>query len=182
MLIGVSGAPGSFTEAIVREMARHVERPAIFPMSNPTSQSEATPSDVLTWTDGRALVATGSPFPPVIHEGRVLRIGQGNNAFIFPGVGLGALVAQAHEITDGMFTAATSRLADLVRPEDLASGSLFPPIAELRPVTAQIAMAVAREAREAGVGRPLDDAELAATVRASMWEPDYPLLESVTRP
>jgi malic enzyme len=179
VLIGVSGAPASFTEAIVREMARHVERPAIFPMSNPTSQSEATPSDVLAWTDGRALVATGSPFPPVIYEGRVLRIGQGNNAFIFPGVGLGALVARAREITDGMFTAAASRLADLVRPEDLAAGSLFPPIALLRLVTAEIAMAVAREA---GVGRPLDDTELEATVRASMWEPVYPLLEAGTRP
>jgi malic enzyme len=182
VLIGVSGAPGSFTEPIVREMARHVERPAIFPMSNPTSQSEATPSDVLAWTDGRALVATGSPFPPVIYEGRVLRIGQGNNAFIFPGVGLGALVAQVPEITDGLFTAAASRLADLVPSEDLAAGSLFPSIAALRPVTAEIAIAVAREATAAGIGRPLDDAALGAGVRASMWDPVYPVLEPVGRP
>jgi malic enzyme len=177
VLIGVSGATGAFTEPIVREMARHVARPAIFPMSNPTSQAEATPSDVLAWTGGRALVATGSPFPPVIHEGRSIRIGQGNNAFIFPGVGLGALVAEAREITHGLFIAAAFRLADLVRPQDLAAGSVFPPIAELRPVTAEIAIAVAREAREAGVGRALRDDELAQAVRASMWEPVYPRME-----
>jgi malic enzyme len=179
VLVGVSGAPGAFTEAVVREMARHVERPAIFPMSNPTSQAEATPADVLAWTDGRALVATGSPFPPVLHEGRVVRIGQGNNAFIFPGVGLGALVAEAREITEGMFTAAAARLADLVRAEDLAAGSVFPPIAELRAVTAEIGIAVAREARGAGVGRALADGEVPVAVRSAMWEPAYPLLEPV---
>jgi malic enzyme len=177
VLIGVSGAPGSFTEAIVRDMAREVHRPAIFPMSNPTSQAEATPSDVLAWTRGRALIATGSPFAPATYEGRAVGIGQGNNAFIFPGVGLGTLVAQAREITEGMFAAAASRLADLVRPEDLAAGSLFPPIANLRAVTVEIAIAVARAARDAGVGQPLDDAELPAAVRASMWEPLYPMLE-----
>jgi malic enzyme len=182
VLIGVSGAAGAFTEPIVREMARHVERPAIFPMSNPTSQAEATPSDVLAWTDGRAVVATGSPFPPVVHQGRSIRIGQGNNAFIFPGVGLGALVAEAREITHGLFIAAAFRLADLVRPQDLAAGSVFPPIGELRPVTAEIAIAVAREAREAGVGRALGDTELAQAIRASMWEPVYPRMEPAPPP
>jgi malic enzyme len=179
VLVGVSGAAGSFTEAIVREMARHVERPAIFPMSNPTAQAEAVPSDLLAWTDGRALVATGSPFPPVVHEGRAIRIGQGNNAFIFPGVGLGALVAEVREITEGMFTAAATRLAEAVRAEDLAAGSLFPPVAELRGVTADIAVAVACEARDSGVGRGPADAELPSAVRAAMWEPVYPLLEPV---
>jgi malate dehydrogenase (oxaloacetate-decarboxylating) len=181
VLIGVSGAPGAFTEPIVREMARHAPRPAVFPMSNPTSQAEATPSDVVAWTDGRALVATGSPFPAVIHQGRAIRVGQGNNAFIFPGVGLGALVSEAREITESMFTAAAARLADLVRPADLDAGSLFPPIAELRPVTAEIAVAVARQAREEGVGRPLGDAELERAVRDSMWDPVYPLLEPVAQ-
>ncbi|HVR71473.1 MAG TPA: NAD-dependent malic enzyme [Vicinamibacteria bacterium] len=182
VLIGVSGAPGAFSEAIVRDMARHVERPVIFPMSNPTSQAEAMPADVLAWTGGRALVATGSPFPAVAGRAGPIRIGQGNNAFIFPGLGLGALVAQAREITEGMFTAAASRLAELVRPEDLAAGSLFPPIADLRPVTAEIAVAVAREARDGGVGRHLDDADLPKAVRGSMWEPVYPVLEPVPVP
>jgi malate dehydrogenase (oxaloacetate-decarboxylating) len=180
VLIGVSGAPGAFTEPIVREMARHAPRPAVFPMSNPTSQAEATPSDVVAWTDGRALVATGSPFPIVVHDGRAIRVGQGNNAFIFPGVGLGALVSEAREMTESLFTAAAARLADRVRPEDLAAGSLFPPIAELRPVTAEIAVAVARQAREEGVGRPLADAELERAVRDAMWEPVYPVLEPGT--
>jgi len=179
VLIGVSGAAGAFSEPIVREMARHVERPVVFPMSNPTSQAEATPADVLAWTDGRALVATGSPFPPVPGPGGTVRIGQGNNAFIFPGMGLGALVAEARAITESMFSAAASRLADLVRVEDLAAGSLFPPVADLRPVTAEIAVAVAREAKAAGVGRPLDDGAVSQAVREAMWEPVYPVLEPV---
>jgi malic enzyme len=182
VLIGVSGAAGAFSEPIVREMARHVERPVVFPMSNPTSQAEATPEDVLAWTEGRALVATGSPFPPVAGPGGPVRIGQGNNAFIFPGLGLGALVAGAREVTEGMFMAAASRLAEIVRVEDAANGSLFPPVALLRPVTAEIAVAVARGARDAGVGRPLDDAALDASVRAAMWEPVYPVLEPVAAP
>jgi malic enzyme len=181
VLIGVSGAPGAFSEAIVREMARHAERPIVFPMSNPTSQSEATPLDVLEWTGGRALVATGSPFPPVVREGRAVRIGQGNNAFVFPAVGLGALVAEAREITDGMFTAAALRLAELVDADDLGAGSLFPPIADLRPVTAEIAVAVAREAARAGVGRVLDEDALPGAVRTAMWEPVYPVLEPAAR-
>jgi malic enzyme len=182
VLIGVSGAAGAFTEAIVREMARQVPRPAIFPLSNPTSQAEATPGDVIAWTGGRALVASGSPFPPVAHEGRAIRIGQGNNSFVFPGIGLGALVAEAREITDSQFMAAAARLADLLRPEDLANGSLFPPITALRAVTAEIAVAVARAARDAGVGRPLGDGELAETVRDSMWAPVYPELDPVAAP
>jgi malic enzyme len=182
VLVGVSGAPGAFTEAIVREMAAHTRRPIVFPMSNPTSQAEATPSDVLEWTEGRALVATGSPFPPVAHGGRLVRIGQGNNAFVFPAIGLGALVGEAREITDGMFTAAAARLAELVADEDLAAGSLFPPIARLREVTAEIAVAVAREAGRAGVGRAMDERALVEAVRGAMWEPVYPVLEPVARP
>ena len=181
VLIGVSGAAGAFSEAIVREMARHAQRPLVFPMSNPTSQSEATPSDVLEWTGGQALVATGSPFPPVVRQGRAIRIGQGNNAFVFPAVGLGALVAEAREITDGMFTAAAVRLAELVAADDLAAGSLFPPIADLRPVTTEIAVAVAREAARAGVGGALDEDALPGAVRAAMWEPVYPVLEPPAR-
>jgi malate dehydrogenase (oxaloacetate-decarboxylating) len=176
-LIGVSGAPGAFTEEIVREMARGVERPLVFPLSNPTSQSEATPADVAVWSEGRALVATGSPFAPVTYGGRTTRVAQGNNVFIFPGVGLGALLAEAREITEGMFAAAAERLAAEVREEDLAAGSLFPPIADLRRVTTRIAEAVVRQAREERVGRPLSDAQIPGAVAAAMWEPCYVELE-----
>jgi malate dehydrogenase (oxaloacetate-decarboxylating) len=177
MLIGTSGEPGTFTEDVVREMARHVERPLIFPMSNPTSKSEAQPVDVIRWTDGRALVATGSPFEPVDHGGRTHRSGQGNNAFVFPGIGLGVLVSQAREVTDGMFAVAAETLAAEVRDEDLDAGSLFPPVRDLRRVTARVAEAVVREARHSGVGRAIEDADVAAAVAAAMWDPAYPAME-----
>ena len=172
-LIGVSGAPGTFTEEVVREMARHVERPIILPLSNPTSQAEARPQDVLAWTSGRALVATGSPFDPVEVDGRTVRIGQGNNSFIFPGVGLGALLSEAREVTPAMFAAAAQCLADQLRQEDVDSGSLYPPIAALRRVTARIAEAVMREASESGVGLALTGAEIPARVASAMWDPQY---------
>jgi malate dehydrogenase (oxaloacetate-decarboxylating) len=177
VLIGVSGATGAFTETVVREMARGVARPVIFPLSNPTSQAEATPADLLAWTDGRALVATGSPFAPVTWRGNTVRVGQGNNVFIFPGVGLGAVVAEAREITNGMFAAAAECLATQVSEDDLAAGSLFPPIADLRRVTARIAEAVVREAREHGLGRPIAGDEIPRAVVAAMWEPVYVPLE-----
>jgi malic enzyme len=178
-LIGVSGAAGAFTEAAVREMARHVERPLVLPLSNPTSQAEARPADVLAWTDGRALVATGSPSDPVMVDGRAVRIGQGNNAFIFPGVGLGALLSEAREVTPAMFAAAAACLADQLRQEDVDAGSLYPPIAALRRVTARIAEAVMRQARDGGVGLPVTDEEIPGRVAAAMWEPRYlPLVPS----
>ena len=178
-LIGVSGAAGAFTEAVVREMARHVDRPLVLPLSNPTSQAEARPDDVLAWTGGRALVATGSPFPAVTIDGREVRIGQGNNAFIFPGVGLGALVSETREVTPPMFAAAAACLADQLRQEDVDAGSLYPPIAALRRVTARIAEAVMREAREGGSGRAFTDEEIPGRVAAAMWDPRYlPLVRS----
>jgi malic enzyme len=177
VLIGVSGAAGAFREQVVRAMAQHVERPAIFPLSNPTSQAEATPADLLRWTEGRALVASGSPFDPVAAGGRTVRIGQGNNAFIFPGVGLGALVAEARSVTDGMFAAAAASLADQVSAPDLAAGSLFPPVADLRRVTTHVAQAVVRRAGAEGVGLALRDDEVAPAVAAMRWEPEYPRLE-----
>ena len=171
VLIGTSGQPGTFTEAIIRAMAAAVPRPIVLPMSNPTSQSEAIPADVMAWTEGRALVATGSPFPPVTWGGRTHRIGQGNNAFVFPGLGLGALLAEAREITEGMFAAAARRLAEEIQDQDLQSGSLFPTIADLRRVTAGIAEAVIRQAQRDGVGRELPDVTRA--VSEAMWFPDY---------
>ncbi len=173
VLIGTSGEPGTFTEGVVRAMGDAVERPVIFPMSNPTSKTEAHPEDILEWTNGRALVATGSPFEPVTRGGRTFRIGQGNNAFIFPGVGLGALISQAREVTDEMFAAAALALAHSVTDEDIASGSLFPRVRELRHVAARVAAAVVRTARDQGVGRAVRDEDMERVVRNAMWEPQY---------
>jgi malic enzyme len=178
-LLGASGAPGLFTEAVVREMARHVERPLIFPLSNPTSRAEAIPSDLLRWTEGRALIATGSPFGSVEFGGRTVRIGQGNNVYVFPGVGLGALVAEAREITDTMFAAAGEALAAEVSEAELREGALYPAMGRLRQVTARVAAAVVREARDRGLGRPLTDGEIPGALAMAMWEPLYPELESV---
>lgn len=173
VLIGTSGQPRTFTEEVIREMATHVERPVVFPMSNPTSQSEAVPADVLAWTDGRALVATGSPFSPVEIGGRTIKIGQGNNAYIFPGIGLGALVSEARWLPDSLFTVAAETLAAQVSAEDLASGLLFPPLGELRAVTAAIAAAVAAEAVDSGAALPIPPDDLRGRVRGAMWEPEY---------
>ncbi len=179
VLIGTSGVPGAFSESVVRTMAAGVERPVILPLSNPTSRSEATPADLLEWTGGRALVATGSPFDPLLREGRSLRIGQANNAFVFPGMGLGVLVSRAREVSDGMFAAAAERLAEQLSAEDLAAGSLFPPMGELRRITAAVAEAVVREARDAGLGRPLEDDAIADAVADAMWDPVSPRLEPI---
>jgi malate dehydrogenase (oxaloacetate-decarboxylating) len=157
-------------------MARHVERPLVFPLSNPTASAEATPLDLLRWTDGRALVATGSPFGAVEFGGRTVRIAQGNNALVFPGVGLAVLVAEAREITDDMFAVAAETLASCVSETDLREGALYPPISRLRSVTVRVARAVVREARDRGLGRPFTDAEITAAVAAAMWEPRYPEL------
>jgi malate dehydrogenase (oxaloacetate-decarboxylating) len=160
-------------------MASSVERPLAFPLSNPTSQSEATPADLMTWTGGRAIVATGSPFDPVPRAGGTVRIGQSNNAFIFPGIGLGALVAEAREVSDGMCRAAAECLAGQVSRDDLEAGSLYPPIGDLRRVAGRIAEAVAREARDSGLGRPIPDEAIEAVVASARWEPRYLRLDAV---
>jgi malic enzyme len=178
VLVGVTGVAGLFGEEVVRAMAEAVEHPAIFPLSNPTSSSEARPIDLMAWTSGRALVATGSPFDPVAVGDRQVRIGQSNNAFVFPGVGLGALVAEAREVTDSMFAAAADALAAEVAAADLAAGSLFPPISNLRRITARVAEAVVRQAVADGVAR--NPAESAAdAVAAAMWDPVYPAIDVV---
>jgi malate dehydrogenase (oxaloacetate-decarboxylating) len=177
-LVGVTGVAGLFGEEVVRTMAARAPRPAIFPLSNPTSSSEARPADLMAWTGGRALVATGSPFDPVEVDGRPVRIGQGNNAFIFPGVGLGVLVSEAREVTDAMFAAAADTLAAQVSERDLTAGSLFPPVAELRRITAKVAEAVVRQAGADGVARnPTDDA--AEAIATAMWDPVYPAIDVV---
>ena len=173
MLIGTSGVPGAFTEAAIREMAVHAERPVIFPLSNPTAKTEAIPADILAWTEGRALIATGSPFDPVSINGVEHVIGQANNVFIFPGMGLGAIVAEAREITDEMFLLAARTLAEMVTPERLAVGALYPAVADLRLVSREIAAKVVCQSRDCGVGRLYRDDEVFDAVDSAMWYPDY---------
>ena len=173
ILIGTSGTPGSFSREAIGAMAARTDLPVVFPLSNPTSKSEATPADVLAWTGGRALVATGSPFGPVEIGGVTHEVGQANNVFIFPGVGLGTIVARAATVTDGMFLAAAGTLAGLVSPERLAAGALYPRVADLRAASRAIAVAVATEARRAGVAAIGADQDIEAAVDAAMWAPGY---------
>jgi malate dehydrogenase (oxaloacetate-decarboxylating) len=171
-LVGTSGQRGSFTEAIVRSMASHCERPVILPMSNPSDLSEAMPADLLRWTAGRALVATGSPFGPVDFDGRRTCIGQGNNVLVFPGLGLGILLGGIRAVTDGMLTAAAYTLAGQVTDAELASGMLFPAVTRLREVSAAVAAAVIAHARGGAVtDRP--PVALMEAVQKKMWVPRY---------
>jgi malic enzyme len=172
VLIGTSGQPGSFDEPVVRAVADSCDRPVILPFSNPSDLSEAVPADVLAWTGGRALVATGSPFPPVEIAGRRVFIGQGNNVLIFPGVGLGTLLGGIHQITDEMLTAAAFTLATKVSQQELESGMLFPAVTRLREVSAAVAAAVISVARGADPTAPPPE-ELVDEVRALMWQPRY---------
>ncbi len=176
ILIGTSTVHGAFTGQIVREMAAHVDQPVILPMSNPTSLSEATPADLVGWTGGRALIATGSPFGPVTYQGVTYQIGQANNALIFPGLGLGALLSRARHITDRMITAAAQAVAGLT--DTTTQGApLLPPIDDLRTTSAHVALAVAQAAGDDGV------ADLpgitADAVRAATWQPRYAPVRAV---
>jgi malic enzyme len=179
VLIGTSGTPGTITEPVVRAMAKGARRPIIFPLSNPTSKAEAIPADLIRWTEGRALVATGSPFSPVTYEGRTFHIGQGNNVYIFPGIGLGVLVSQAKAVIPAMFNAAAKALADFVSEDDLTASALYPPLSKLREVTASIACAVVTVARDSGVGESIPEERIMSAVRAEMWTPNYPELVPV---
>jgi malate dehydrogenase (oxaloacetate-decarboxylating) len=176
ILVGTSTVHGAFTEQIVREMAAHVDRPVIMPMSNPTSLSEATPADLMDWTGGRALIATGSPFGPVTYNGVAYQIGQANNALVFPGLGLGAILSRARRITDHMITAsaqAVAGLADTTTP----GAPLLPSIDDLRTTSAHVALAVAQAAADDGVaGQPGITAD---AVSAAMWQPRYAPVHAV---
>jgi malate dehydrogenase (oxaloacetate-decarboxylating) len=171
VLIGCAAQPSSFTEEVVREMAAHADRPIIFALSNPTSLSEAVPSDLIAWSDGRALVATGSPFPPVQHAGLTYTIGQANNALVFPGLGLGTIVARARAVSDSMLLAAADTVAEFVdasRP----GAPLMPPVDRVREVSLRVAAAVARAATAEGLARA-DVGDAVTQVRRAMWEPAY---------
>jgi malic enzyme len=173
VLIGATGCSGVFTEALVREVGLHDPEPIVLPLSNPSACAEAPPEDILAWTGGRGLVAAGGPSREVVGPGGARVIGQANNVFIFPGMGLGAIVAQTREITDDMFLVAAHRLADLVSAERLQTGALYPPVAGLRAVARAIAIAVIRKARDDGHGLALSDPEIETAVDHTMWWPDY---------
>jgi malate dehydrogenase (oxaloacetate-decarboxylating) len=179
ILIGTSAQPGAFSEEIVREMAKHVKRPVIFPLSNPTSKSEANPIDIFSWTEGRAVVATGSPFPPIITTDRgLVRIGQCNNSFIFPGVGLGVIASGARRVTDAMFVAAARVLSELAPVLEDPTAPLYPPLEQVRDVSYKVALAVGREAHRAGLAR-VDLDNLEAAISGKMWTPHYvPLIRA----
>ncbi len=172
-LIGVSGMPATFTADIVGQMAALNPRPVVFALSNPTSKAECTAEQAYAWSDGRAIFASGSPFPAVAFKGRQHVPGQGNNIYIFPGVGLGALASGAREVTDAMFLAAARTLAQLVEPADLAVGRVYPALTKIREVSLRIAAAVAAEAHATGLARVARPADLAADIRARMFEPVY---------
>jgi malate dehydrogenase (oxaloacetate-decarboxylating) len=182
-LIGTAAQPGAFTQDIVSEMARHVARPIIFPLSNPTSRCEANPADLLAWTAGRAIVAAGSPFPDVqpavFGGGRPRRIGQCNNAYIFPGVGLGVIASGAPRVRREMFIAAARALAEMAPALSDPMAPLFPPLSEVRAVSARVALAVAREAQRLGYAGPASDEEIGRKIAAKMWTPRYARYRSV---
>jgi malic enzyme len=176
VLVGTTATGGRFDGATIRALAATCARPIVLALSNPTSACEVTPTDLLRWTDGRGVIATGSPFPPVLDEGAKRLVGQANNAFVFPGLGLGAIVAEAREVTDDMFLVAARTVADAVSADRLAGGALYPPVHDLPAVAHAIACAVVREARDSGFGRRFYDDEIEPAVTAASWTPAYPPL------
>jgi malate dehydrogenase (oxaloacetate-decarboxylating) len=177
VLIGVSGQKGAFSEQVVREMAKHTARPVIFPLSNPTSSSEATPQDLLNWTEGRALIGTGSPFEPVDFGGKKIHIAQTNNSYIFPGLALGIIASKARHVTDTMVKAAAQELIRHLPTQKDKDASLLPPLAESREIGRFIAQAVGRQAIQDGQAQVTGEDELSRELRANIWEPVYETYE-----
>ncbi|PFY96782.1 NAD-dependent malic enzyme [Bacillus wiedmannii] len=179
ILIGTSTVAGAFKEEIIKEMASHVERPIILPMSNPTPLAEAKPTDLIEWTEGRALVATGSPFEPVTYNGVTYVIGQSNNALIFPGLGLGTIVVRASVMTDGMFAAAAEAVASMVDTSQ-PGAPILPEVEELRNISEMVAIEVAKVAVAEGVAREnLSDNDIKIAVKEAIWEPEYRQIKAV---
>lgn len=174
VLVGVSGKPGMFTQAIIKEMAEHVERPIVLPLSNPTSQTEALPSDIIAWTEGRAIVATGSPFVPVEYQGVTHRICQCNNSYVFPGVGLGVIASKSRRVTNKMFMAASQELASIAAEQP--GSPILPPLGMIREVSRRIAYAVGCAAMKDGLTGIKNEEELECRIEQTMWQPEYPLL------
>ena len=172
-LLGLSGQPGAFDERVVRAMASNVARPIVFPLSNPTSACEATPEDIVAWSDGLAIVATGSPFAPVAHGGNLYAVGQGNNAFVFPGLGFGAILAHARSVTDGMVLEAAYALAEYTAEKHLSAGRIYPPVEELRDVSVRVAARVMARAFADGVAGERPPGELEDYVRRKAWRARY---------
>ncbi len=173
VLVGVSGQPGLFTKAVIEATQVHCERPVVLPLSNPTSQVEAQPVDILRWTSGKAIVATGSPFKPVDIAGQRHEIAQCNNSYIFPGVGLGVVAAKTSRITDKMMVAASRALAECSPMVKTGQGALLPPLGEIRSVSQVIARAVFRQAIEDGVAMPVPDEVMEQKIKRNFWEPEY---------
>ncbi|MEX3968205.1 NAD-dependent malic enzyme [Paraburkholderia sp. EG286B] len=173
VLIGVSGQAGAFSEAVVRAMAANNARPVIFPLSNPTSRAEATPTDLEAWTEGRAVIGTGSPFPPLDRNGAKFKVDQTNNSYIFPGVGLGAIAVKASRVTDQMFMAAAKALAAASPSRSDASKNLLPPVSSLRDVSFTVALAVALQAHNEGLTQGVNTDEIEGLIRSKVWMPRY---------
>ena len=182
ILIGTAALPGAFTEVIVRDMAHHTERPIIFPLSNPTSKSEATPANLLAWTEGRAVVATGSPFPDVHYRGHIYPIAQCNNMFIFPGVGLGVIASGARLVSNSMFVAAARALSDCSPACHGSGNALYPPLEEVREVSRRVAFAVGLAAVNEGLAEQITRLDLEKRLRETMWQPQYATLRYVSKP
>jgi len=173
VLIGVSGQAGAFSESVVRAMAEINKRPVIFPLSNPTSRAEATPDDLQAWTDGRAVIGTGSPFPPIERNGAKCKVDQTNNSYIFPGVGLGAIAVKASRVSDQMFMAAAKALAAASPARDDPTKSLLPPVTSLREVSITVALAVALQAHKEGLTQGVDTDQIDGLIRNKVWTPHY---------
>ena len=173
VLIGVSGQAGAFSEPIVRAMAECNQRPVIFPLSNPTSREEATPSDIEAWTEGRALIGVGSPFPPITRDGARFKVDQTNNSYIFPGVGVGALAVGASRVSDGMFMAAAKALASVSPARNNPKHNLLPPVSALRDVSLTVALAVALQAHKEGLAKDIPIDQVEAPIQAKVWTPRY---------
>ncbi len=173
VLIGTSGQRGSFTESIVKQMLKNSERPVIFPLSNPTSSCEAQPNDIFRWTDAKAIVVTGSPFEDVNYNGKKYRIGQGNNVFIFPGVGFSAIVGKLQTIGDGVFTTAAYALADAVSESDLSMNAIYPKISDIKKITIRIATACLKNVIKANPEMGLREENLPDMIESLMWKPEY---------